>query len=102
MTTLLDKISYKEEKPGEFPDHVSENNTLFLQTLKILRAHIKLVCEAATLEPHRPYLESQGWSLCFNDAKDLRCIARLGMEGKIVQIGGPQDEHQEDIWNGPC
>ena len=80
---------------------VSENNNLFLQMLKNLRDHIMMVCEAGTLEPYRQYLESHGWSLCFNDAKDLCCLARLGMNGKIVQIGGPQEENQEDIWNGP-
>ena len=96
-----DKICCKENKPDEFPDHVPENNNLFSQMLKNLRAHIMMVCEAGTLEPHRQYLESHGWSLCFNDAKDLRCLARLGMNGKIVQIAGPQGENQEDIWNGP-
>ena len=95
-----DKICYKENKPEEFPDHVSENNNLFLQMLKNLRAHIMMVCEAGTLEPHRPYLESHGWSLCFNDAKDMCCLARLGMNGKIVQIA-PREEKQEDIWLGP-
>ena len=55
-----------------------------------------LVCEAATLEPHKEYLESHGWCLCFNDAKNLRCLARLGMHGKIVQIGGPQEEN---VWS---
>ena len=60
-----------------------------------------MVCEAGTLEPHKDYLQSNGWSLCFNDAKDLCCLARLGKNGKIVQIGGPQEETQEDIWNGP-
>ena len=96
-----DKICYKESKPDVFPDHVPENNNLFLQMLKNLRAHIMMVCEAGTLEPHREYLESQGWSLCFNDAKDLCCLARLGMDGKIVQIAGPQEEKQEDIRDGP-
>ena len=47
-----DKIYYRENKPDEFPDHVAENNNVFLQMLKNLRAHIMLVCEAATLEPH--------------------------------------------------
>ena len=96
-----DKICYKKNKPDEFPNHVPEHNNLFLQMLKNLRAHIMMVCEAGPLEPHRQYLESHGWSLCSNDAKDLRCLARLGMNGKIVQIGGPQEENQEDIWNGP-
>ena len=96
-----DKKCYKENEPDEFPDHLAENNNLFLQMLKNLRAHIMMVCEAGTLEPHRQYLESHGWSLCFNGAKDLCCLARLGMNGKIVQIAGPQEDKQEDIWNGP-
>ena len=34
------------------------------------------------------------------------CVALPGLElngkiGKIVQIAGPQEEKQEDIWNGP-
>ena len=93
-----DKIYYKEEKPDEFPDHVPENNNLFLQMLKNLRAHIMMVCEAGTLGPHREYLESHGWSFCFNDAKDLCVLASLGKNGQIVQNGGPKEE---DVWSGP-
>ena len=93
-----DKIYYKENKPDKFPDHVPENNNLFLQMLKNLRAHITLVCEAATLEPHQKYLQDHGWSFCFNDAKDLCVLARLGKDGSIVQIGGPREE---DVWSGP-
>ena len=93
-----DKIYYKENKPDEFPDHVAENNNLFLQMLKNLRAHLLLVCEAATLEPHQKYLQDHGWSFCFNDAKDLCVLARLGEKGSIVQIGGPKED---DVWSGP-
>ena len=96
-----DKIYYKENKPELYPDHTPENNNLFLQMIKNLRAHLVMVCEAATLEPHKEFLESHGWSLCFNDVKDLRWLARLGVDGKVVQIAGPQEEKQEDIWNGP-
>ena len=96
-----DKIYYKENKPSEYPDHTPERNNLFLQMIKNLKAHLVMICEATTLEPHKEYLESHGWTLCFNDAKDLCCLARLGVEGKIVQIAGPQEEKQEDIWNGP-
>ena len=60
-----DKIYYKEHRKEKFPDHVEENNNLFLQMLKNLRAHIMLVCEAGTLEPHQKYLQDHGWSLCF-------------------------------------
>ena len=93
-----DKIYYKENKPDEFPDHVPENNNLFLQMLKNLRAHIMLVCEAATLEPHQENLKDHGWSFCFNDAKDLCVLAKLGKNGSIVQIGGPKED---DVWSGP-
>ena len=79
-----DKIYFKEDKPDKFPDHVPENNNLFLQMLKNLKAHIMLVCEAATLEPHQKYLQDHGWSFCFNDAKDLCVLARLGKDGSIV------------------
>ena len=57
-----------------------------------------LVCEAATLEPHQKYLQDHGWSFCFNDAKDLCVLARLGEKGSIVQIGGPKED---DVWSGP-
>ena len=57
-----------------------------------------LVCEAATLEPHQNYLQDHGWSFCFNDAKDLCVLARLGKEGSIVQVGGPKED---DVWSGP-
>ena len=96
-----DKIYYNENKPDKYPDHVPENNNLFLQMILNLRAHLVMICESGTLEPHKEYLESHGWTLCFNDAKDLCCLARLGLEGKIVQIAGPQEEKQENIWNGP-
>ena len=66
-----DKIYYKENKPDEFPDHVPENSNLSWQMLENLRAHLTLVCEAATLEPDQEYLKDHGWSFCFNDAKDL-------------------------------
>ena len=66
-----DKIYYKEHRKEKFPDHVEENNNLFLQMLKNLRAHIMLVCEAGTFGTTpkvlaRPWLES----FVFNDAKD--------------------------------
>ena len=93
-----DKIYYKENKPDKFPDHVPENNNLFLQMLKNLRAHLTLVCEAATLEPHQQYLQDHGWSFWANDAKDLCVLARLGKNGSIVQIGGPKED---DVWSGP-
>ena len=96
-----DKIYYKENKPEQHPDHTPERNNLFWQMIRNLKAHLVMICEAGTLEPRKEYLESNGWSLCFNDAKDLCCLARLGVEGKIVQIAGPQEDKPEDIWNGP-
>lgn len=52
--------------------------------------------------PYRGFLEKYGWTLCFNDAQDLRCPARLGKDGSIKQIAAaPQEESQEDIWKGP-
>ena len=95
------KLLYKENKPDEYPFHIPEDNNLFLQMVKNLRAHVILNCEATTLVPFRKYLEGHGWTLCFNDATDLRCLARLGVGGSIRQIGGPQEKSQEEIWNGP-
>ena len=69
-------LFYKEEKADEYPNHVPENNNLFLQMIKNLRAHIVLNCEATTLLPYREYLEKHHWTLCFNDATDLCCLAR--------------------------
>ena len=96
-----DNIFYKEEKPSEYPDHVPEANNLFIQMVKNLRAHIVLNCEASTLLPFRGYLEKHGWTLCFNDATDLCCLARIGVEGSIKQIAGPNEENSEAIWNVP-
>ena len=41
------------------------------------------------------------WKICFNDSTDLRCLARLGVDGSIIQIAGPNEKSTEDIWNGP-
>ena len=84
-------LFYKEERPDTYPDHVPENNNLFLQMIKNLRAHIVLNCEATTLLPFREYLEKHHWTLCFNDATDLCCLARAGLGG---QIGGPNGRHK--------
>ena len=94
-------LFYKEERPDTYPDHVPENNNLFLQMIKNLRAHIVLNCEATTLLPFREYLEKHHWTLCFNDATDLCCLARVGLGGSIRQIGRPNEKTQDDIWNGP-
>ena len=69
--------------------------------VKNLRAHVILNCEATTLLPHREYFEKHGWKLCFNDATDLCCLGRLGVNGTIRQIGGQNGKNSDDIWNGP-
>ena len=45
-------------------------------------------------------MEDHGWTLYFNDATDLCCLASLGVDGSIRQIGGPNENSQEDICNG--
>ena len=88
------KLFYKDERPDVYPEHVAEDNNLFLQMVKNLRAHVILNCEATTLLPYREYLEKHGWTLCyFSDTSDLCCLARLGHNGSIRQI--------EEMWNGP-
>ena len=69
--------------------------------IKNLRAHVVLNCEATSLLPFHEYLEKYNWTLCFNDATDLRCLARLGVGGSVRQIGGPNEKNQDDVWNGP-
>ena len=68
------KLFYKENNPGDYPNHVPEYSNLFLQMVKNLRAHVILNCEATALLPFRQYLEDHGWTLCFNDATDLCCL----------------------------
>ena len=94
-------LFYKEMKPERYPEHEPENNNLFLQMVKNFRGHLILNCEASTLLPHQEYLQKAGWSVCFNDSTDLCCLARLGVNGSIRQIGGPNEQSAEDIWNGP-
>ena len=65
------------------------------------RAHLILNGESSSLIPYRQYLGSHGWSVCFNDTTGLCCLARLGVDGSIRQIGGPNEDSQEAIWNGP-
>ena len=84
-----------------YPDHVPEDNNLFLKMVKNFRGHIILNCEAATLLPHQEYIQKTGWAMCFNDSNDLCCLARLGVNGSIRQIAGPNEKSDEDIWNGP-
>ena len=72
-----DKIYYKEERPDKLPDHVPENNNLFLQMLKNLRAHIMLVCEAATLEPHQKLLARSWLEFLFQRCKRSMCFGQV-------------------------
>ena len=51
-----------------------------------------LVCEAGNLKPYDKYLAEFGWTLCFNDAEDLSCLARFGQAGSIQQIAGPRED----------
>lgn len=93
------KLFFKEEKPDIYPGHVPENNNnLFLQMIKDLKAHLISHCEASTLVPYREYLEKHGWTFYFNDSQDFCRLARLGVEGSIRQIGGPNEESQESFF----
>ena len=95
------KLFYKETKKERYPDHVPEDNNLFMKMVKNFRGHIILNCEASSLLTHKEYIEKNGWKMCFNDSTDLCCLARLGVDGSIRQIAGPNEKSSEDIWNGP-
>ena len=95
------KLFYKEMKPDRYPDHIPEDNNLFLKMVKNFRGHIILNCEASTLLPHQEFIEKHGWKMCSNDSTNLCCLARLGVDGSIRQIAGPNEKNTEDIWNGP-
>ena len=88
-------------KPERYPDHIPEGNNLFMKMVKNFRGHILLNCEASSLLTHKEYIEKNGWKMCSNDSTDLCCMARLGHEGSIRQIAGPNEKNSEDIWNGP-
>ena len=77
-----DNIFFKEDKPGDYPDHVEEANNLFIQIVKSLRAHIVLNCEATSLLPYRGYLEKHGWNFAL--MMQLTCVAWLELEWKVV------------------
>ena len=95
------KLFYKEMNSVRYPDHVPEGNNLCLKMVKNFRGHIILNCEASTLLPHQDYIQKHGWKMCFNDSTDLCCLARVGVDGSIRQIAGPNEKNSEDIWNGP-
>ena len=60
------KLFYKEMNTERYPDHVPEDNNLFLKMVKNFRGHIILNCEASTLLPHQEYLQKHGWKVGFN------------------------------------
>ena len=95
------KLFYKETNKERYPDHVPEDNNLFMKMVKNFRGHIILNCEASSLLTHKKYIEQNGWKMCFNDATDLCCLARLGVDGSIRQIAGPNEKSSEEVWNGP-
>ena len=95
------KLFYKETNQERYPDHVREDNNLFMKMVKNFRGHIILNCEASSLLTHKEYIEKNGWKMCFNDATDLCCLARLGVDGSIRQIAGPNEDSSEAVWNGP-
>ena len=55
------------------------------------KANVILACGAGGLKPYEKYLEEFGWTLCFHDAENLCCLARLGQEGSIQQIAGRRE-----------
>ena len=95
------KPHYKEMNQERYPDHVPEDNNLFMKMVKNFRGHIILNCEASSLLTHKEYIEKNGWKMCFNDSTDVCCLARLGVDGSIRQIAGPNEKNSEDMWNGP-
>ena len=95
------KLFYKEMKPERYPDHIPEDKNLYMKMVKNFRGHIILNCEASSLLTHKECIEKNGWKMCFNDSTDLRCLVRLGVDGSIRQIAGPNQKNSEDIWNGP-
>ena len=95
------KLHYKEMNQERYPDHVPEDNNLFMKMVKNFRDHIILNCEASSLLVHKEYIEKNHWKMCFNDATDLCCMARLGVGGNIRQIAGSNEENSADIWNSP-
>ena len=52
---ITKKLFYKEMKPERYPDHVPEDNNLFMKMVKNFRGHIILNCEAFTLLTHQKY-----------------------------------------------
>ena len=53
------KIYYKDDKPDTYPDHVPENNDLFLQMIRNRKAHLALNCEAGALLPYQKHGRSR-------------------------------------------
>ena len=40
-------------------------------------------------------MESYGWTLCFNDAQDLCCLARLGRMDQSSKLLDPKKNHKK-------
>ena len=95
------KFHYKEMNQERYLNHVPEDNNLFMKMVKNFRGHIVLNCEASSLLIHKEYIEKNGWKVCFNDSIDFCYLARLGVDGNIRQIAGPNEKNSEDIWHGP-
>ena len=98
-----DKIYYKEHRKEKFPDHVEENNNLFLQMLKNLRAHIMLVCEAGTLEPHQKYLQDHGFVLTMQKTYVFwpdweRTAALSKLEVQKMTMSGVRTKQEDQLW----
>ena len=61
-------------------------------------------CEAQSLYPHRPWLEEEQFTTCFNDCHALMVAARVGKDGYVRQIAGyktsEDDTHVQDTYHG--
>lgn len=67
---------------------------LFLQMIRNLSGHLVLNCEAGSLLPYKNFFKELGWSLCFNDAQDLCCLARLGSLQRKQNTSGWTERRQ--------
>ena len=53
------KLFYKETNKERYPDHVPEDNNLFMKMVRNFRGHIILNCEASSLLQHKEYIEKK-------------------------------------------
>ena len=70
-------------------------NNFFVSTVKNLKAHMFINCEAGSLYDSQDLLKETGWSICFNDWQDLMVAARLGRDGHIKQIAGYKTDMED-------